>query len=575
MVVERKELIATIYYTFNHFDEANRRYADLALAHPEHKLAEKATNLFLDSFNLVQDWEGLNKKAREFLANKKLVENKPTLQTQLKKVIEESAFKLVEAYEKKEQYAEAGKRYEGFHKEFPSSYLGSRALFNAAANYEKSKDPVKAVEVRARLIEQYKDSKDSVDKDIVKKSFFAVAFTYDKMANFEKAALYYEQFADKYPDDERSKEALLRAGLYRESLGMHKESLSSRDIYLKRAARNNSYAKESCYVRFARAETWERLGDMKEAEAAYNAYINSCRQDNPDRALKTQLMLAKRKAKWDDQKKALLAIMKQYEELNKKGVKLTFGAVAAAEARYLLAMESFNKYKEVRINGANKNTLAASFKSKSTAMDTTVKEMTEVVKLGQGEWAVAALYIIGTSFREFAEEVKKLPAPKELASRPDLVDMYKFEVEQEYVNPLREKAALFFASCVKKSNELDVYNDSTKKCLNELHQAKPADFPPQYELVAERGFASELVEPRPFLLETREDREAREKAEREAARKAEEAAAEAEAAPAEAPKEGDAGKADKPTTESNESAEPDAGAGGKGKGKGGKKKKNK
>ncbi|MGB9599740.1 MAG: tetratricopeptide repeat protein, partial [Myxococcota bacterium] len=104
--------IGYLFYSYNYFKEANRLFADVALKYPDSKVAEYAVNLILDSFNLAQNWAELNKWTREFLKNPKIAKGK--VLEDLKRLVAESAFKLIEDYEKKGEYEVAAKKYYEF-----------------------------------------------------------------------------------------------------------------------------------------------------------------------------------------------------------------------------------------------------------------------------------------------------------------------------------------------------------------------------------------------------------------------------------------------------------------------------
>ena len=129
---------ANIHYRHNAFAEATDLFTRIALDHPTHELAGYSTNLVLDAYNLLGDWRNVNGWAKRFYANAALVKAHPALKDDLARVIEQSAFKIIQERETARDYEAAAEQYIAFSREWPQSRLAPTALYNASVDYGRA-----------------------------------------------------------------------------------------------------------------------------------------------------------------------------------------------------------------------------------------------------------------------------------------------------------------------------------------------------------------------------------------------------------------------------------------------------
>ena len=196
---------ARIYYQHNAFAEATDLFTRIALDHPAHELAGYSTNLVLDAYNLLGDWRNVNGWAKRFYANAKLVEAHPALKADLAKIIEESAFKVIEEKERAKDHEGAAEEYLAFVRDWPGSRLAPTALFNASVDYVKARRIDKAVEVRNLVLQKYPDH------ELAPAALYDNAEAYEAIAEFEKAAELYERYFEAWRASARPKLARRRA----------------------------------------------------------------------------------------------------------------------------------------------------------------------------------------------------------------------------------------------------------------------------------------------------------------------------------------------------------------------------
>lgn len=513
---------AKIYYDYNHLEEAVARFAEIALKYPDHKFengdkaGEIAANLVLDSYNLQGDWAKVNEWSRKFYAEEKLATGK--FREDLAKLIEQSAFKLVNQLEAKKEYAKAGEAYINFVQEFPRSEIADKALYNASIDFFNARQLDKAIETRKRIIQNYPKS------SYVPQTLFALAEGYEAITDFDNAADHYELYAANYEkstqgggapapkkaaakkgkkgakekDDDGKKSdqvweepkaqiALFNAGVFRDGLGQYKQALRDREHYLE--LWGDSKDAEAVFLSIVdlheKNGAWQKaLKQLEEYEKAYGK--------DPNKLLTAEGRIATiydDKLKSDKNAQRIYGrVLEYYEKLPKK----TKGALeitaldAVARAQYQSVEPEWRKYEKLRLRWS-KLTAIGEFKGsigeKAKALESVQKAYTQTVTLKSADPAICALHRIGLAFDNFAEALTNPPRPKGMTE--DLEFEVKTQLDQQAA-PVKDKAAEAFMAAVQKSQELDVFNACTIKSLEKLRtKYRPEQFPRMGEDTAE------------------------------------------------------------------------------------------
>jgi tetratricopeptide (TPR) repeat protein len=468
LVVEAEYKVARTLYDYNYFKDSTQRFLDLTEHHPEHARAEQAANLVLDTYNIQEDWSGLNAAARQFSKNSGLMKSQG-FRDVLIKVLEESTFKLISDFEKKRQWEEAAKRYLAFSEEFPKSTLADKGLANAAAMFTRAGQLDRAIKVRQKLVGQYPTS------PLVPDQIFAVAAAYEQIVAYRDAATWLERFVEAYPTDPRAKDALFNASIYRHGTNDTKKAVEDREQYMKQF----KDAADIEDVHYSIGTAWEEAGKLREAVAAYTDFATVWRKKDTVRALNAQYKAYRLLEKARGNKKELelaykdlelqvRAYMKSGKPVDEVGDPLALVAFKDAD----VVLES---YKALKIAKADK---PADFKktlqSKRDAKDAVDRAYTEVVKLKSPEWAVASLLRIGEAGANLVKVIKDVPAPKGLSDEQG--QLFKDKLD-EMTLPIEEQAAQTMVLCLDKSAELAVFNEWTKRCLSYLEENRSTQYP--------------------------------------------------------------------------------------------------
>jgi TolA-binding protein len=467
--------IARVFYESNMFDQALEGFNRIVDEDPQHRRAEQAASLVLDVHNLREDWDALYAAARGFQKSKVLV-GKEDFAQMISDVLESSSFKVISKLQRQGKYEEAAKAYLAFADEFRKSMLADKALANAAANYALAGKIERAIRVREMLIENFPDS------TLVPDSMYAVAESHEAIAELEKAAEALERFYRKYPKDPRSKDALFNAAIYREGYGGSanlKLAVADREQYLKDFPKSQ----DAGAVTMSICRLYEQSRQAKKAQECFEDFAEKFAKEDEDRAWSARFKAAELTRQTLGARKAEEALVKLSAEYRKKHRRLPDGSNNAARVAFMEAEDRFDEYRKLKIEMPdlkNMKKFQRSIAEKSKGRDELRRVFTDVVKLKDPEFAIAALYRIGDLNIHYMEALRTVPPPKDLNAEQK--ELFKDKLS-ERAAPIEDEAVGAFKLCVQKSQELHVFNDWTGRCLDVLEEKRPDEFP---KLAAER-----------------------------------------------------------------------------------------
>ncbi len=518
-IVEITYKAGKIYYDHNHLDEAVSRLSAIALKHPEFKFengdaaGEIAANLVLDSYNLLNDWAKVNEWARRFYAEEKLAKGR--FREDLAKLIEQSAFKLVNQLEARKEYAKAAEAYLGFVQEFPKSDIADKALFNASIDFYNAKMLDRAIETRKRIVQQYPKS------EFVPQCIFGMAEGYEATTDFDQAADYYELYANRFEqsrgggkperssarrgkkapppaaekpqvwEESKAQVALFNAGVFREGLGQYRQALKNRERFLEDFCEAKKEEKDCEAVRLSIADLYEKMGQYAKATKALEEYEKKYIRD-PNKVLLAEGRIARI---YEEKQKAKTAARKVYERIwnyyrklpsrTQKALDIT-ALDAVARAHFVINEDEYKKYAGIRLRWSklqNVGEFKASVQEKARALDGIQKLYTATVGFKSADPAICALHKIGAAYDHFAKALVNAPTPRGMPE--DLAFEFKAQLEAQ-AQPVKDKAAEAFTAAVAKSQELDIFNDCTTASLDMLRDTyRPEQFPQMPEEPAE------------------------------------------------------------------------------------------
>lgn len=489
--VEIQYKASQIRYRYNHFEEAVAGFSSIALEHPEHELAVFSAHLVLDTFNLLEDYETLDRWAKRFYDEKRLAKGK--FRGELLEIIERNSFKLVALLEKEEKFAEAGDRYLRFVSDYPKSELADRALFNAAIDYAKAGRPEQAMAVRDRMVREYPKS------DLVPEALFRNAAMMEEKADFASAAAQYEKYANAWErqnapargkqakaatgpkyEEAKAKIALTNATVFRNALGQPRLALRNQQKYLTLWPRDPDVEK----IQLAVVDLYQKTGNirmaLREIEAWQKQYGRNI-EKNLIALYKMAQLHEARGSKWPKEQKyeelleqwRITPRARKAEIAGKQGLAIEGVAVA----HFARSTADWNAYNRIRIR-LPQDAMARSLQEKGQRLLELQKYYTETVALGVAGPAICALQRIGEGYHGFAQALYDAPVPRGFTEEQE--SLYKMALAEQAM-PVEMKAREAFATTVAKSRELGMHNECSEQALQALEKIASDEFRPLSE----------------------------------------------------------------------------------------------
>jgi len=483
---------ANIHYRHNAFAEATDLFTRIVLDHPAHELAGYSTNLVLDAYNLLGDWRNVNGWAKRFYANAALVKAHPALKDDLARVIEQSAFKIIQERETARDYEAAAEEYIAFSRDWPQSRLAPTALYNASVDYGRAHRLDRAMEVREQFLQRYPAH------ELAPKSLYDNAEAYEAIADFAKAAELYERYFREWKrtsgaprarkgkaaeergpayEEKKANDAIINAAVFRAGLREWARAEAASEAYLETWPRGADAPRiflslADLYGR--RGQPWKELKQLEEYRQRY--------AKDPDEWLAvTQRMAAiYEKAGSTRLARDTHAEALRYFKRNQSRVK-DRGLPVAAQAMYLDLEPDFVEYDRITLNVAPRF-LKDQLQVKGRKLKQLEAKYGQVVKLKQAEPAICALYKIGLGYKRFAQTLFDAPIPREIRSNRELVEEYKAQLAQ-VAEPLEQKAIEGLELAMNASRDYGVVNDCAKQATAILVKYKPDEYGPSPEVL--------------------------------------------------------------------------------------------
>ena len=452
---------AYIMYAHNHFESALKAFWNIIKSYPRTEFVESSAHLILDIHNLQKDYKGLI-AAGTRLSNSRELSAK--LRSEIKDIVERSQFQIAQDLEKKKEYQKSAEAYSTFANKNRRSELFSAAVFNAAINFEKANDILKAIQYHRHVLNQ----KDELSrKNHHQKSRRILATLYEKTGQLERAAIHFERYAKAYPNDQYTAESYHNAAVIFKGLRRNRRAIQNFNSYYD-VAQKSKKVKRAKYlaVLISIAEIHERSGQRRRAYAYYERYI---KENSPDAGtlilanarlanLAKALRWRKRTEEWY---KKVVAIQRIYPKLGKS---------EAAEAKFYLLQDIYKKFRSLRIP-ANESRQAKVINDKLALLKQLSAKLAEVIIYDDPDYVIRSVTLIGEANEHFAQAVMTAPLPKGLTKEQQ--KEYKEAVDKKLAALPRRTAIENYKLAIQRSSDLKTYNDAVKKAFERLAVMQP------------------------------------------------------------------------------------------------------
>lgn len=451
-------------YKRGHYDKAIPRFKSIISVATTSQQAEAAIYLVFSYYIQKQAWDDIIQYSQEILQKKEL-ESKPFYKD-INKLLIEVSYKKALALESKKEYNKAAELFVEFSKKFPNEPSSPRALYNAVLNYFKSFEIDKAMSVAINLFNNY--PKFEKRKEIL----ILIAETYEKLGEFESAAVFYSKICKFWPKDPQAAQALYNAAIIMQSLKKYEESIK---LFVEFESQYNqsSLIKD---VIWNLARLYELNNKINEAIKYYNIFYNQYKNQDISMALNAKakylllnFSIASTKINMDKEmsnfRKELVTKYKKYPALDARGIvsKYLFDKTGAL----------FDDFKKQTFDGKLEK-LEKFLRSKQKKLENLAYNYQKIINIAYPEYIVASNVMLAKAHQIFADLLLKEAERKYDLSLEGLSNIQN--TLKKLSNELLTQAISFYEKAYTISLELEAYSQWSKMAYDELQQRGIANY---------------------------------------------------------------------------------------------------
>lgn len=470
---------AQIYFDYGNYDEAIKRFDNLATNHATTKQGQTAPRVVLGFYNEKTDWTSVIAYGKKYQNNKELMAD-AGVKKFVNDTLRNALFNSAMASEKAKDYDKAAAGFLEFRRMFPADKDADRALYNASLNFSKGGNVEAALAQQKILLNEYPKSELAPDVTA------SMAETYEALAQFGNAADTYRKFAHTWPSDKRAPNALYNSAvLYR---GVKKNELAATsfaEVYRKYP--NQPVANDAL---FESARIRESMGDANGALGEYKGFAahaaNKGKDDGVFAEAKTIEIQLKQNPKNETARRDLAKLTNQLKAK---------GSPAAPEGRRVVSQMLFNMQEPneksfVAMPLNNGSQIEKQVRDKQTKLEQVGAAYEEILALGNAEYSVASLYRLGEMHENFSQGLFNAPPPANYNQAQ--ANGFKSQLEK-IAFPLKTEAYKFFEAAYKRSQEVEAFTPWTSKTYQKMVELAPDKHKEIEEQSATPGYLSYKV----------------------------------------------------------------------------------
>lgn len=490
-IVEVKYHRARTLYDYNHFEDAVELFEDIAFNHSDHDLADVSANLHLATLELLGDFHELGDAVSRYIDEQPI--DDPEFQADLSGMHEAIRYNICVLHDEDEEWEQAAHCYLEYVQEFPNSEQADMALYNAALDFERVHEIGMAIQLRQQLLQLFPDSEHAPE------TLYNLGGNYHAWAIYGEASDHYEDYVEEYANDdtdaysaEDAEDALSNAATFRHGLQQYDRAIDNYRTYLDLFGDDNP--ERAAEVFFEIGRIYQEQDRYDAAYEHFEDYIAQYgREGTNDHLLEAHLELGLHHwERLDNRDRALDEFERTldvYEAMDEEAQQqLTSGADAAAEAKFMIGEDLFEEAAAIAIDSSDDEELTEQTEKKNEAADEAREVFEEVIVFGRPDWAIAALYRIGSGYQDFADTLRDSPVPDELDPGPR--EQYKGLLE-DYAMAFEDNAAELYERALETARDANWYNEYSELAETRLSEIRPAEYREPAELRARPKYQNE------------------------------------------------------------------------------------
>ena len=496
-IVDVMYIKARTYYDYDHLERAGEIFEIIAFDHSDHDYAEVSANLHLDCLIRLRDYTTLADTVEKYLEKQPVGD--PEFQADLREMNMAIRYNICVDLDEEERWEEAAHCYVEYIQDFPDSEQRDMALYNAALDFERIYQIEAAIHMRRMLLEEHPDS------EYAPETLYNLGGNFHAWAIYGQASQYYELYVAHFPEEDNAEEALRNAATFRQGLEEYDRAIENYEKYIELFGDDNP--EDAAMAFFEIAQIYEAEERDDDAYRQYRDYIRRYgNQGSPDWLLQAHIKIALHYWEQGAREDALdgfdetLAVYGRFSE-EEQGSMID-GRDAAAQAKFMLGEDLLEEAEAIRIDSTDDEELREATEEKMEALNKAGEVYEEVLGFGRPDWAIAAVYRVGSGFHDFAETLRESPVPEHLTENQK--HHYKALLEDQAVR-FEDAAAQYYIQALDAARDANWYNEYTELAETALADIRPAEYRSPSELRAQPDNFTDRFMSASFLEEIDEE----------------------------------------------------------------------
>ena len=494
--VEIEYVIAYMYYSYDHLEEAARRFQELATtkATIDRERAEESVMLLLDCYALQRDWGAMRRYIEQFQSSPL---NRGELGAALTRLGEQVSFKECRDMQEASNHQGAAYCFFDFVNNNFESELVDRAIFNSAISFREIDNIEYSVALFDQLVQVRPNS------ELVPNTLYQLGQTFHRLAIYSVAADYYEQYVRVAPNGDYVFDALINASNFRIGLEQWRQAQDTLRSFVRVAERDAERGGPEVVAEanYQMGLITERQRAASDSVANWERYIRSYGRTLPSRGVEAYLRIADvwtgaRRPERADRYYAAAVEFVDSLTPEERAALSTDAQDAAARAQFMLAEQVWARYEAVNLNRRTEAQIREAVTTK-LQIGAEAAQLYDRIVFGSTRpgWQIAALTRLGQLYHNFFLQLIDAPVPPGL---PPLVEEeYRTEIENRAAQQ-KEAAAVRYLRALEIARETGWFNEYSRLAARQLQELDPA-YASGSEVRTEPGFDNPRAYASPFV----------------------------------------------------------------------------
>ena len=441
--------VAWASYDAGDFKTAIKDLSEFARRHPRHKASGAAIHLVMDSYHLLEDYEGLVRYGNGVLADANLHDTK--LKAEVAQIVQGAGSKVVSnitvaavndwesARQELLQVADQSKK----------TKMGEQALQSLILSSRDKRDLATLFDAGNKLISQYPESIHA------RETLGVLIDASVSIGQLRLLADYLEMVCRQYPKEEKTDEFLLKAATIREGLGQY--ALANAN-YRKLLAKRVGVSGNLDEILFAMVDNMQRLDQPANAIKVLTKHQNRLSKGGKYRSY-AQLAVLHMDSDHKSQAKKYYRLAKKYYRPG-MGEQNPSLQDLMAQLAYRKVYGNSGKYYQLRLKNEINNTIV---QKKASLLNQLEMGYQEVLTLKSPAWTLKACFRANEINAEFASFLVNAPLPSGLTA----------EQKEQYNELIRKKAQAYIdksqnylKTCVELASKWEICDPSLSGYFN-------------------------------------------------------------------------------------------------------------